>query len=52
MKKKYNTEEITHNMFFEDMVEEAITRIRKFAVIARAYGFEIAVGFSGGKIVK
>lgn len=36
-------------MFFEEMVKEAITRIRKFAVIARAYGFEIAVGFSGGK---
>lgn len=27
----------------------AITRIQKFAKIADAYGFEIALGFSGGK---
>lgn len=35
---------------FDDWMEEtAITRIRKFATIANTYGFEIALGFSGGK---
>ena len=37
------------NIFFEEIEQTAITRIQKFAKIAAAYNFEIAVGFSGGK---
>lgn len=38
------------NSLFEDEFEqEAITRIQKFAKIADKLGFEVAVGFSGGK---
>lgn len=36
-------------MFLEQMEEEAITRIQKFSKIALAMGFEVCVGFSGGK---
>lgn len=36
-------------LFDEEFEQEAITRIRKFAKIAEAMGFEVAVGFSGGK---
>ena len=37
------------NMFLDEMEQEAITRIRKFAKIASAMGYDIGVGFSGGK---
>lgn len=37
------------NLFAEEIEQTAITRIRKFAVIANTYGFEIVLGFSGGK---
>lgn len=37
------------NMFLDEMEQEAITRIRKFAKIASAMEYEIGVGFSGGK---
>lgn len=37
------------NMFLEEMEAEAITRIQKFAKIASVMGYEIGVGFSGGK---
>ena len=37
------------NLFAEELIDTAITRIRKFATIANTYGFEIALGFSGGK---
>lgn len=36
-------------LFDEEFEREAITRIRKFAKIAEAIGFDVAVGFSGGK---
>lgn len=36
-------------LFDEEFEQEAITRIRKFSKIAEAMGFEVAVGFSGGK---
>ena len=36
-------------LFDEDFEAEAIERIRKFARIADALGFELAVCFSGGK---
>lgn len=37
------------NMFLEEMEQESITRIRKFAKIASAMEYKIGVGFSGGK---
>ena len=37
------------NIFAEELENTAITRIQKFAKIANAMGYEIAVGFSGGK---
>lgn len=37
------------NLFLDEMEQEAITRIRKFAKIASAMEYEIGVGFSGGK---
>ena len=37
------------NLFEEEFEQEAITRIQKFAKIADKLGFEVAVGFSGGK---
>lgn len=36
-------------LFDAEYEQIAITRIQKFAKIADAYGFEIALGFSGGK---
>lgn len=36
-------------LFDIEFEQIAITRIQKFAKIAEAYGFEIALGFSGGK---
>lgn len=36
-------------LFDIEFEQIAITRIQKFAKIAKAYGFEIALGFSGGK---
>lgn len=36
-------------MFLDEMEQEAITRIRKFAKIASVMEYEIGVGFSGGK---
>lgn len=37
------------NLFQNEIEQEAITRICKFANIAETLGFEIALGFSGGK---
>lgn len=37
------------NLFLEQMELEAIDRIQRFAKIAKAMQFDIAVGFSGGK---
>lgn len=37
------------NMFAVDIEEEALSRIHRFAKIAKAMDFDIAVGFSGGK---
>lgn len=37
------------NLFQQHIEEEAIERIQKFAKIAKAMGFEICLGFSGGK---
>ena len=36
-------------LFADEIEQIAIERIQKFAKIANAYGFEIALGFSGGK---
>lgn len=38
-----------NSLFENEFEEEAITRIKKFAKIADKLGFEVAVGFSGGK---
>lgn len=37
------------NIFLSEMEQEAITRITKFAKLAKSMNMEIAVGFSGGK---
>ena len=37
------------NLFAEELENTTITRIRKFATIANTLGFDIALGFSGGK---
>lgn len=37
------------NLFAEEMEQIAITRIQKFAKIAKAMNFDICLGFSGGK---
>lgn len=38
-----------NNLFYSEFEQIAIDRIQRFAKIAAAYNFEIAVGFSGGK---
>lgn len=37
------------NLFQKEIESEAIERIRKFSVIAASMGFDVSVGFSGGK---
>lgn len=37
------------NIFLEQQEQEAISRIQRFAKLARAMQFEVCVGFSGGK---
>lgn len=37
------------NLFAEEIEQQAIERIKKFAKIAKAMGFEVRLGFSGGK---
>lgn len=37
------------NLFNEEIENQAIDRIRKFSKIADTMGFEICLGFSGGK---
>lgn len=37
------------NMFLDEMEQESITRIQKFAKISEQMGYDIGVGFSGGK---
>lgn len=37
------------NLFAEEIEQQAITRIQKFAKIAKALKFEVCLGFSGGK---
>lgn len=37
------------NLFFDELVKTSIERIQKFAKIAYVYGFEVCLGFSGGK---
>lgn len=37
------------NIFSDEIEQQAILRIQKFAKIAKAMGFEICLGFSGGK---
>ncbi len=37
------------NLFADEMEREAIERIRKFAKIAEKMGFDVRLGFSGGK---
>ena len=39
----------TGNLFQEELEQTAIERIRKFAKIAKTMGFEVRLGFSGGK---
>lgn len=38
-----------NNLFSEEMEQTAILRIQKFAKIANTMGFEVRLGFSGGK---
>lgn len=40
---------VAYNLFLDEMEQEAITRIQKFAKISEQMGYEIGVGFSGGK---
>lgn len=37
------------NLFYKEIEDEAITRIKKFAKLAKSMNMEVAVGFSGGK---
>lgn len=37
------------NLFTEEIEQQAIERIQKFAKIAKTMGFEVCLGFSGGK---
>ena len=37
------------NLFTEKIEQQAIERIQKFAKIAKTMGFEVCLGFSGGK---
>lgn len=37
------------NLFAEEIEQTAIERIQKFSKIAKAMGFEVRLGFSGGK---
>lgn len=37
------------NLFAEEIAQTAIERIQKFSKIAKAMGFEVKLGFSGGK---
>ncbi|MFA6817097.1 MAG: hypothetical protein WCS73_12460 [Lentisphaeria bacterium] len=37
------------NIFQSEIEQQAMTRIKKFAKIAETLGFDIALGFSGGK---
>lgn len=37
------------NLFAEEIEQTAIERIQKFSKIAKAMGFEVKLGFSGGK---
>lgn len=37
------------NLFSKETEQTAIERIQKFAKIAKTMGFEVALGFSGGK---
>lgn len=37
------------NLFAEEIEQQAIERIQKFAKIAKTMGFEVCLGFSGGK---
>lgn len=37
------------NLFAEEIEQQAIERIQKFANIAKTMGFEVCLGFSGGK---
>lgn len=37
------------NIFSDEIEQQAIERIKKFSKIANAMGFEICLGFSGGK---
>ena len=37
------------NLFTDEIEQQAIDRIKKFKKIADAMGFEVCVGFSGGK---
>ena len=38
-----------NNMFEEEFEKQAIDRIRRFAKLAKSMGFEVCLGFSGGK---
>ncbi len=37
------------NLFSEEIEQTSIERIQKFAKIAKTMGFEVCLGFSGGK---
>lgn len=37
------------NLFYKEIEDEAITRIKKFAKLAKSMNMEVAIGFSGGK---
>lgn len=37
------------NLFTDEIEQQAIERIQKFEKIAKAMGFEVILGFSGGK---
>ncbi len=40
---------VTASLFFKEFEAEAIERIKKFSKIAELMGFDVALGFSGGK---
>ena len=38
-----------YTLFYEERINEAVKRIQKFARLSQSMGYEVCVGFSGGK---
>ena len=40
---------LEYSLFYQERINLAIERIQKFARLAEAMGYDVRVGFSGGK---